>query len=267
MVCFQPVHKRLESGDQQAYDANRRRQTGGRAMRVRRPEGTVFTRMVLDVEQARCEHCGSRLHICDHRTRRIYTLEGPRELCCRLAHCSDPTCPLRCRTLSAKAESFLALPGWLIGWDVFCFIGHRRFARHWSVPQIRAELRDCYDIALSVAAIGNYLRRYQAMVAARQRDRQQLSDAYRNIESLLLTIDGLQPEKGHETLYTVREVNAKRVWFAESLLSSNNQEVRRLLVRARELAKQLGKPVRLWMSDKQDGFVQGIDGEFPDTPH
>src|SRR4051794_37947429 len=146
-------------------------------MRVRRSEGTVFTRLVLDVEQDRCDHCGSRLHICDHRTRRIYTLDGSVQLCCRLAHCSDPACPRRCRTLSPKAELSLALPGWLIGWDVFCWMGHRRFARHWSVPQIRAELRDGYGIALSGGAIANYLRRYQVMVAARQQDRQQLSDA------------------------------------------------------------------------------------------
>ena len=80
-------------------------------MRVRRPEGTVFTRMVVDVEQAHCGQCGRRLHICDHRTRRIYTLKGPLELCCRLVHCSDPTCPSRCRTLSPRAELSLALPG------------------------------------------------------------------------------------------------------------------------------------------------------------
>jgi len=236
-------------------------------VRFRWPEGTVFTRVVLDVEQDCCGHCGSRWHICDHRIRRVFTLEGPVELCCRLVHCRDPGCPLRCRTLSPRVESSIALPGWLIGWDVFCFIGHRRFARHWSVPQMRAELRDSYDITLSVEAICTYLRRYQAMVTARQQDRQQLADAYRDIESLVLTIDGLQPEKGHETLYTVREVKAKRVWFAEPLLSSNNKEVRRLLVRAREAAEQLGKPVRLWVSDKQDGFVQGIAGEFPGTPH
>jgi hypothetical protein len=159
------------------------------------------------------------------------------------------------------------LPGWLIGWDVFCFIGHRRFARHWSVPHIRAELHDSYAIALSTDAIAGHVRRYQTMVAARQQDRQQLSNAYRLIDSLVLTIDGLQPEKGHETLYTVREVNAKRVWFAEALLSSGTDEVCRLLERAREIARYLGKPVRLWMSDKQDAFVKGIARVFPGVPH
>jgi hypothetical protein len=29
----------------------------------------------------------------------------------------------------------------------------------------------------------------------------------------------------------------------------------------------LGKPVALWLSDKQDAFVTGIAAEFPDVPH
>ena len=32
-------------------------------------------------------------------------------------------------------------------------MGHRRFARHWSVPQIRGELTDTYQIPLSADAI------------------------------------------------------------------------------------------------------------------
>ena len=45
-------------------------------------------------------------------------------------------------------EATIALPAWAIGWDVFCWIGHRRFARHWSIPQIRHELIDSYAIEL-----------------------------------------------------------------------------------------------------------------------
>jgi hypothetical protein len=185
------------------------------------------------------------------------------ELCCRLAHCSDPSCPSRPHTLSPAADLSLTLPGWLIGWDVFCFIGHRRFSRHWSVPQVRGELLDSYRIKLSVAAVCVYIRRYQAMVAARQQDSSLLRLAYRDIDSVVLSIDGLQPEKGQEALYAVRELNAGRVWFAEALLPSSADEVRRLLVRAREFAQRLGKSVRLWISDKQDAFVKGVASEFP----
>jgi hypothetical protein len=105
------------------------------------------------------------------------------------------------------------------------------------------------------------------MVAPRQQDAAQLAQAYQDIDRLVLTIDGLQPEKGHETLYVVRELRGKRIWFAEALLSSSTEEVRRLLTKSKDWAQQLGKPVELWMSDKQDAFVAGIAREFPDVPH
>jgi hypothetical protein len=236
-------------------------------MRPEWPADTVFQRVVLDVESEHCERCGRVLHVCDHRFHRIHTLQGPRELVCRLAHCSDRACPARGQTLSPAAELSLTLPWWLIGWDVFCWLGHRRFARHWSVPQLQAELQEAYHIALSRDTLVNYLRRYQNLVAARQQDPQHVAGAYRRLSSVVLTIDGLQPEKGHETLYVVRELQAKRVWFGEALLSSSTDEVRRLLRRARAWADRLGLPVRLWLSDKQDAFVQGIAAEFPGVPH
>jgi hypothetical protein len=154
-----------------------------------------------------------------------------------------------------------------MGWDVLCWLGQRRFARHWSVPQLRAELQDGHQITLSDDAIAHYMGLYQTMLAARQQDPERLADAYRDIAALVLTIDGLQPEKGHETLYVVRELMSKRVWFAEPLLSSATQEVRRLIVLARQWAERLAKPVRGWMSDKQDAFVTAIAAEFPGTPH
>jgi hypothetical protein len=146
-------------------------------------------------------------------------------------------------------------------------MGQRRLARHWSVSQLQAELGESYHIPLSFDAILAYLGRYQTMLAARQQDPQQMANAYAKVDALVLSIDGLQPEKGHETLYTVREWTAKRIWFAEALLSSSQDEVRRLLTRAREWAQRLGKPVRLWVSDKQDAFVKGIAATFPGTPH
>src|SRR5437763_10350215 len=105
------------------------------------------------------------------------------------------------------------------------------------------------------------------MVAARHQDPDLLAKACEGIDKLVLTIDGLQPEKGHETLYVVRELRGKRVWFAEALLSSSADEVRRLIAKAKDWAVQLGKPVELWMSDKQDAFVTGIAAEFPKVPH
>jgi len=150
---------------------------------------------------------------------------------------------------------------------VFSWLGHRRCARHWSVPQIRDELVDRFAIPLSVDAIERYVERYQRMLAARQQDPVEVARAYRQAKGLVLSIDGLQPEKGHETLYVVREIGQKRVWFAEALLSSSAAEVQRVLARARAWVERLGLPVRCWISDKQDAFVTGIAAEFPGVPH
>jgi hypothetical protein len=236
-------------------------------MRHHWPEDTAFTTQVLVPEDRTCLHCGRYLHICDHRHHPIYTLQGPVQLLCKLVHCPDSKCPEGRRTFSPLQESALALPGWLIGWDVFCWIGHRRCARHWSVPQIRAELADSYHIPLSDDAVAAYIDRYQTMLAARHQDPRALAAAYRDIDELILTIDGLQPEKGHETLYVIRELNGKRIWFAEALLSATEAEVGRLIHQAHQWTRTLGKPVRLWISDKQDAFVKGIAAEFPDVPH
>jgi hypothetical protein len=236
-------------------------------MRYRWPEDTQFTQVVLNVEQEVCSLCQRHLHVCDHRFHPILSLQGPLQLVCKLAHCPAPCCAAHCHTLSPLAEAQLTLPYWLIGWDVFCWLGFRRFTRHWSIPQLQAELRDSYRIRLSDDAIAGYLQRYRCMVAARHQDQALLAEHYKDIAALVLTIDGLQPEKGHETLYVVRELRGKRVWFAEALLSSSTEEVQRLIAKAKDWAGQLGKPVELWMSDKQDAFVKASNAEFPDTPH
>jgi hypothetical protein len=105
------------------------------------------------------------------------------------------------------------------------------------------------------------------MLAARQHDPARLAEAYRESESLGLTIDGWQPEKGHETLSVVRELTRKRVWFAEPWLSSATEEGRRVMVMARQWSARVAKPVRGWMSDTQDACVQAIASEFPGPPH
>jgi hypothetical protein len=188
-------------------------------------------------------------------------------LLCRLDRCPDRDCPGHAKTKSPETEVTIALPKWAIAWDVFCWIGHRRCARHMAIPLIRSELLDDSAIQLSENAIATYIRRYQVMLAARQQDPESLRRHYAATAEIILCIDGLQPEKGHETLYVVRELTGKRVWFAEPLLSATAAEVRRLIAWAREWAEAVGKPVALWLSDKQDAFVTGIAAEFPDVPH
>ena len=169
-------------------------------MAYRWPAGTAFTRIVLDVEDRSCPVCDRYMHVCDHRYHHLWTLAGPTQVVNHLVRCPDPSCESRGRTFSPATELSISMPRWCIGWDVLCWLGHRRFARHWSVPQLRLELQDTHQIRLSDDAIENYIGQYQTMLAARQQDPERLAEAYKDSEALVLTIDGLQPEKGHETL-------------------------------------------------------------------
>jgi len=207
------------------------------------------------------------MHVRSNRHRHIYSFQGRLHLVCKLMQCIDPACPNHHCTFSPERERTLTMPRWLIGWDVFCWLGHRRYARHWSVPQLRAELLDRYGIPLSEDAIEDYLQRYQCMLAARQQDFALLQKEYAATREVVLSIDGLQPEKGHETLYVVRELGRERVWFAQPLLSSATEEIRPLIVQAKEWAECLGCRVRLWISDKQDAFVKTIVSVCPGVPH
>ena len=41
------------------------------------------------------------------------------------------------------------------------------------------------------------IARYQAIVAAREQNSERLAEIYRDVDDVVLSIDGLQPEKGH----------------------------------------------------------------------
>ena len=233
---------------------------------ARRVPVGVLREVILEADDPNCPECGRRMHVRSCRRRRIYSWNGPLLLNGKLTHCPDPKC-LHRRTFGPERELTLSMPRWLVGWDVFCWMGHRRFARHWSVPIIRDELWDRYGIALSDDAIEDYLQKYQCMLAARQQDFGRMKREYAQARHLILSIDGLQPEKGHETLYVVRELGREQVWFATPLLSSATGEIRPLVQRAKDLAERLGRSVRMWMSDKQDAFVKTIAELFPGVPH
>jgi hypothetical protein len=67
------------------------------------------------------------------------------------------------------------------------------------------------------------------MLAARQQEPERFADDDRDMASLVLTIDGLPPDKGHATFDVVRELRRKGVWGAEPRLSRATQEGQRVI--------------------------------------
>ena len=236
-------------------------------MSAKWPVNTEFQEITLEVEASQCRVCGWPLNYRSNRIHRLQSLQGPLQLVCHLACCFNPQCSEHDVLVNPEAEHLIAMPYWRMGWDVLLWMGFRRYARHWSVPQIQAELEDSHQLRFTIQTISSYLRKYQVMVAAWHQDIARLRRLYHDYSDVILTIDGIQPEKGHETVYVVRELRLQRVWFVESLLSSSTAEIQKLIQRAKQLVQALEKPVCGWMSDKQEAFVTTIAAEFPGTPH
>ena len=81
---------------------------------------------------------------------------------------------------------------------------------------------------------------------------------------MILAIDGLQPDVGHEVLRVVRDVLSGEILVARSLLSARQQDLADLLTQARD-----GCPVRIAgvVSDGQHSIRQAVSQVFPDVPY
>ena len=135
------------------------------------------------------------MHAHCERTRIIHTLQGPVRLIVKLLQCRNMECDST-KTFGSEQEAEYAMPRWGIGWDVFCWMGQRRFARHWSVCQIRHELADSYDIPLSDDATEDHLASYQNMVATRHQDLGEMKRAYRAAGKVVLTLTACSRRRG-----------------------------------------------------------------------
>ncbi len=80
---------------------------------------------------------------------------------------------------------------------------------------------------------------------------------------LLLSLDGIQPDKGNETMYLVRDVLTGRILTAENVTSSTKAMIKQVL--APVVALQL--PIIGVISDALESQLQAVAELWPGTPH
>ena len=125
----------------------------GRAMsHIVWPKNREFRTLTLKPRLRTCAHCGGLAHFKTDKHRRLHSLEGPTHVISKVACCADKQCPGHTERIAPRVEEMsIAPPYWTVSWDLFAWMGHRRFSRHWSVPQIRTELEDSYSITAEFA--------------------------------------------------------------------------------------------------------------------
>jgi len=208
-----------------------------------RPERERLLSPVREV----CSGCGGRMRVRYENCRNLVTLSGMVRLRLRIRRCEAPGCRRFRIPYRPEAEGGLALPQHEFGLDVIALVGVLRHREHRSVPEIHVLLRE-RGLEIAERSVTNLLDRYDELLATGLTGARRLRRLLKPQGGVILALDGLQPDVGHEVLWVVRDCLSGAVLLARSLLSGRSEDLEPLL---REVAAAVGVPVLGVVSDGQ----------------
>jgi hypothetical protein len=165
--------------------------------------------------------------------------------------------------LRPEQEGRFALPQHEFGLDVIALVGTLRHAQHRSVPEIHAELVR-RGVPICARSVGNLLDRYDELLALSCSDTSRLREVTAKAGRVILAIDGLQPDVGHEVLWVIRDVLSGEILLARSLLSSSQGDLAELLG---EVKQALQVPIAGVVSDGQTSIRKAVKKALDGVPH
>jgi hypothetical protein len=210
-----------------------------------------------------CPECGHLLWITPCKYRTITTLDAVTRFTLRIRSCPNPDCSCYHRPHRPEAESLLALPHHEFGLDVLALVGRLRHAEHRSIPEIHQELTR-RGVAIALRSVTNLLDRYDELRALATADRKRLYSILRKQRRVVLAIDGLRPDVGHEVLWVLRDCLSGEVLLARSLLSATIADLKVLLTEVRQASPV---PITGVISDGQDTIRKAIAQALSGVPH
>jgi hypothetical protein len=210
-----------------------------------------------------CPACGGALWAASKPSRSVVTLDGIVRLRLQLRNCRNPDCQRRGVCLRPEPEGRFALPHHEFGLDVIAMIGRLRHAGHRSIPEIHAELTR-RGVVIAERTVTNLLDRYDELLALSCSDAGRLKRVTAAAGRVILAIDGLQPDVGHEVLWVIRDVISGEVLLARSLLSSTQADLAKLL---RQVKDALAVPIAGVVSDGQTSIRKAVAKALEGVPH
>lgn len=227
------------------------------------------TRRYFRPEITVCPTCQTRLQrYATLSERTVITLDGPLKLIHRGYRCPNEECATHRRSYRSAAADALALPGFTFGLDIVILLGQLRLGQHQTLDEVYQRLLErLAPFGLTIARrevlylFDAYCTLLQAASLAAQ-DSEWLAQVQAN-GGIIISIDGIQPEKGNETVYLVRDVLTGRVLTADNVTSSEKEVMKRVL----GPVVALGVPVLGAISDAQESIQQAIAELWPTIPH
>jgi hypothetical protein len=121
-----------------------------------------------------------------------------------ISQCHTPTCARYHVRSHPEEEGHWALPHGEFGLDVIALIGTWRFREHRSVPEMHQRLQ-ARGLVISERAVTHLMQRYEELVSLHVTDRERITARLQEQGHVILALDGLQPDVGHEVLWVVRD--------------------------------------------------------------
>ena len=210
-----------------------------------------------------CTACHQRLWA-DYKNRRtVATLTGLVRLTLDIRRCHNSDCPRYRKPYRPEAEGNYALPQHEFGLDVIALVGKLRYGEHRSVPDIHQAL--CRrGLNIAPRTVSNLLDRYDELLAVTLTDDRRLRGLLAEQGRVIVALDGLQPDVGHEVLWVLRDCLSGEVLLAKSLLSARQQDLADLIGQVRD---GLTVPIAGVISDGQHAIRKAVAQALPGVPH
>jgi hypothetical protein len=197
------------------------------------------------------------------KRRQLMTLDGLIRLHLPVRRCRNSACPRYHRPYRPEAEGAYALPHGEFGLDVIALVGSLRFAQHRSVTEIQVALTR-RGVAICERSVTEQLYRYEELLALRLADHQHLRARLHEQGFVVLALDGLQPDVGHEVLWVLRDCVSGQVLLARSLLGATEADLAPLITEVREAVHV---PIVGVISDGQQSIRKAVASALPGVPH
>lgn len=126
------------------------------------------------------------------------------QLLLKIRRCQNTSCERYRIKYRPEQEGSWALPQQEFGLDVIALVGALRYTEYRSIPQIYQQLRN-RGIEVSERSVIYLLERYDELVALWLSDHLRLKAIAKEQGRLILAIDGMQPDVGHEVLWVIRD--------------------------------------------------------------
>jgi hypothetical protein len=231
-----------------------------------------FTQVSRRFYRPESYHCP----VCQKRLRRAVTLSERTVVTLgeviKLVHagyrCPDPACAGHQRTYRSAQADALALPWFTYGMDIVLLVGRLRLRDHQTVDEIHQELLKRLaplEVKISRREVLYLFEAYSTLLRASSEakdDVEWLAQVEKN-GGIIVSVDGIQPEKGNETVYLVRDALTGRVLAAENVTSSETAVMKALLAPV----VALGVRVLGTISDAQESELLAAQELWPEVPH